>query len=113
MIDGFYVSYFTGSTGSSIGMFMFKDGTIVGADAGGGVYDGTYVVDETGKNLTGQITFRIHQGGQSITGASAPSGPISVDIPIVLPTEFTRHDVHTIQTPLGPVNAKFEKIREA
>lgn len=110
-IDGFYAAYFTGTTGSTIGMFVFKDGIVVGADAGGGRYDGTYKGIEDDKFIEGLIKLAMPIGTQSVTGIAATSEPLSVEVPIKIPTEFNRNDVHSIETPVGPINAKFEKIR--
>jgi len=112
-MNGFYVAYFTGATGSSMGMFIFQDGAIAGADAGGGRYDGSYKLVDSGASIEGIIKFILTIGNQSITGAAATSEPISIDVPIKLPTDFNRSDVHRIETELGPINAKFEKVRDA
>ena len=110
-IEGFYAAYFTGVMGSTLGMLVFRDGIVVGADAGGGRYDGTYKSVEDDGFIEGVIKFGMPIGAQSITGAAATSEPLSINVPIKFPTEFNRNDVHTIQTPIGAINAKFEKIR--
>jgi hypothetical protein len=110
-LDGFYAAYFTGATGNSIGMFVFKEGVVVGADAGGGRYDGTYAMTPDNRFVAGVIHFSMPVGNLSITGVSAQSEPINIDVPLRLPVDFNRNDVHRIDTPIGPLNAKFEKIR--
>ncbi len=110
-MNGFYAAYFTGEIGSSIGMFVFKDGVIAGADAGGGKYDGSYNVVDEGRFVECTVKFILPIGNQSITGATATTEPISIDVPIKLPTDFNRTDVHRIETGLGAINAKFEKIK--
>jgi hypothetical protein len=110
-IDGIYAAYFTGAVGSSIGMFLFKDGIIAGADAGGGRYDGDFNLTEDNQHIEGMVRFMLPIGNQSITGAIAEAEPIAIEVLLKLPTEFNRNDVHRIETPLGPINAKFEKIR--
>ncbi|KAA3451642.1 hypothetical protein C7I87_06450 [Mesorhizobium sp. SARCC-RB16n] len=112
-IDGFYTAYFSGMAGNSIGMFVFKEGVVVGADAGGGRYDGEYALTDDGKYIEAKIHFTLTMGSQSITGLSADVEPLGVDVPLRLPVEFNRTDVHRIETPLGPINAKFDKIRSA
>jgi hypothetical protein len=110
-VDGFYAAYFTGASGTSIGMFVFKDGVVVGADAGGGRYDGEFSVAPDEKSIEAKIRFSLPIGNQSITGATATAEPISIEVPLRLPVEFNRNDVHRIETPIGPINAKFDKIR--
>ena len=112
-IDGFYSAYFTGVTGSSIGIFLFKGGIVVGADAGGGKYDGTYIVDSGTQDINASITFTMPVGSNLITGITSEAEPLSIDVPLRLPKDFNRHDVHRIETPIGPINAKFDKIRSA
>lgn len=112
-IDGFYAAYFAGATGTSIAMFVFKDGIVTGADAGGGRYDGEYISVDDGRFVEAKIRFTLPIGNQSITGAAAGAEPIAIEVPLRLPSEFNRNDVHRIETPIGPVNAKFDKIRGA
>ncbi len=110
-LDGFYTAYFAGSTGNSLGMFIFLNGVVTGADVGGGRYDGTYRLSSDGTRIVAEIQFSLPVGNLSITGVAAEVAPISVKMTLELPTEFNRHDVHRLETPLGPINAKFEKIR--
>ncbi len=111
VIDGFYTAYFTGVAGQSIGMFVFLEGKIAGADAGGGRYDGTYDVSVEGDHIVADVRFSLSPGGMSITGATSGAAPMSVPIKLMLPTDLQPHQVHRLETPIGPVNAKFEKIR--
>ncbi len=110
-IDGFYVAYFTGAAGNSYGMFVFREGVVTGADAGGGRYDGEYQLSKDGTKVEGKIKFFLTAGNASITGAQAGSEPISIEVPIQLPVEIDRADVYRIETPIGPINAKFDKVR--
>jgi len=110
-IDGFYAAYFAGATGNSIAIFVFKDGIVTGADAGGGRYDGAYTAAGDGLYIDAKINFSLPIGNQSITGAAATVEPLAIEVPLRLPIEFNRNDVHRIETPIGPINAKFDKIR--
>lgn len=111
-MDGFYVAYFTGSAGSSMGLFAFREGTVTGADVGGMHYDGDYVVDETRAVIEGKITYVILPGHSLITGVQAGSDPIRVDFPLELPTGFADGRVLALPTPSGVVNARFQKLRD-
>ncbi|MER8430866.1 hypothetical protein [Mesorhizobium caraganae] len=112
-VDGFYTAYFSGVAGTSFGMFVFKEGVVVGADVGGGRYDGEFALTADGTHVEAKIRFTLPVGNQSITGMSAEAEPISIEVPLRLPIEFNRNDVHRIETPLGPINAKFDKMRGA
>jgi hypothetical protein len=109
--DGFYAGYFTGSMGNSMGLFVFKDGIVVGADAGKGRYDGEYVLTDGGNYISAKINFQLPVGGSTITGMSAQAAPLAIEVPLRLPTKFSPQDVHRIETPIGPINAKFDKLR--
>ena len=110
-VDGIYSAYFTGVHGNSIAMFVFKDRLITGADVGGGLYEGHFDLTEDGKNIDARITFTLTIGGQSITGASAADEPVRVEVPLRLPGEINKEDTFRIETPIGPINAKFQKLR--
>jgi hypothetical protein len=112
-MDGFYAAYLTGSAGSSIAIFVFQNNKIAGADAGGGKYDGEYKISEDGESVIGNMKFSMPVGGSSITGASATTMPILIDIPFKIPLNFSKDDIILFNTPIGPVNAKLVKIRNA
>lgn len=109
--DGFYNAYFSGENGNSFAMFVFTDGKIAGADAGGGLYDGHYTFDDGNAQVIATITFILRLGHTSITGASSEEEPIRVDVPVTLPNVIDSDTVHRIDTPLGPINARFQKVR--
>lgn len=109
-MEGFYVGYFTGLMGNAVALFVFKDGVIAGADMGGATYDGTFDVTEDGQHMTGTLTFNIANGATLITGASS-TGPVRTEVPLTLPTNIANGDVQKINTPLGPINVRFQKIR--
>lgn len=111
-MNGFYSGYFTGAAGVSIGMFIFQNGIISGADAGGGQYDGTYSNSAESNFIEGIIRFTLPIGHHSIMGKIASTEPIIIDVQIKLPTKINKDEIHLIQTPLGNINAKFNKIKE-
>tara|TARA_Y100001001_G_C7843981_1_gene251649 strand:- start:133 stop:507 length:375 start_codon:yes stop_codon:yes gene_type:complete len=110
--EGIYAAYFAGKLGNSLGMFIFRDGEVSGADYGGGVYDGHYEVNQDGKTYSIDVTFVLPSESQSITGAKADSGPLKMDTHFTLPRNIDPDTVHELRTPIGPINARFQKIRE-
>lgn len=48
IVDGFCAMYYTGETRAGHAVFILKDGFISGADAMGGVLDGTYQIMQDG-----------------------------------------------------------------
>jgi hypothetical protein len=110
-VEGFYVAYLTGGMGSSFAMFTFKNGIIAGADTGGGKYDGVYEIDESNQKNLCEIEFILPVGAQSITGAAAKAEPLKILVPVVFPIKIKPDEVFRIDTVIGPVNVRLEKIR--
>ena len=110
-MEGIYTMYFTGRTGSSFGLLLFKNGTIAGADAGGGIYDGSYAV-EAGGMLDAKVRVILPEGGSLVTGAIAGPAPMILDIPVKLPANFGNGHALPVTTPTGPINIIFKKLRD-
>ncbi|HZV21678.1 MAG TPA: hypothetical protein VE986_09050 [Hyphomicrobiales bacterium] len=109
MAKQIYVAYFTGVAGVSVGMFLIGDGLIVGADVGGLKYDGTVEADSNG-TLRGVVRFILSPGQRLITGAIAESTE-DFAVNVELPPHFASGAPVQIDTPAGPINARFEFIR--
>lgn len=107
--QGIYLAYFSAALGNSIGIFLFSDGKITGADVGGGVYDGNFEVVEG--CARGSVRFRTTSGGQSITGANSDL-PVAYDTEFTFPLPLQKEPFHKLNTIAGPVNVRFEKVRE-
>jgi hypothetical protein len=113
MIDGFFRIAFTGAAASGFGMLVFSDGNLAGADVGGATYDGTYAQN----SITGEINLKVTM--------SAPSGvtPVQTGVPLaeavsvpitatLAEADLTSEKPILLETPLGPVNIVFRKIRD-
>jgi hypothetical protein len=111
MAKALYVAYLTGVAGQSIGLFYIGDGIIAGVDAGTMQYNGAYVANKDG-SMEGAVEYVIPGGTPLITGAPASLTPTRVTVKLALPKGFDDGRVVAIETPLGPVNAKFEKLRD-
>jgi hypothetical protein len=111
MAKALYVAYFTGVAGQSIGLFYIGDGVIAGIDVGGMQYDGRYSIGADG-SLDGTVNYVLPTGIASITGAPAGAMPMQVATKLTLPPDFAGGRTITIETPTGPVNARFEKMKE-
>lgn len=106
-----YVVFATGTAGSNMMMLYVGDGIIAGADSGMGRYDGS--VEETpGGGLRGTIHLSVPPGRPLITGGVAPSNVPAIPIPFELPSGFDKGNVVALQTPLGPLNLRFEILRD-
>ena len=74
----------------------------------GVVFSGVYQ-SKSGR-VTGSISYSMPGNSTSITGLGfeQPSGIINV--PIDLPVEIDAAATYRIETPIGPVNARFKKL---
>lgn len=111
MSRAIYAAYFTSFAGQSLGLFYIGDGLLVGVDVGTMQYDGNYKIMPDG-SLEGMVEYVVPPGVSLITGAPPSATPTRLQLKLTLPAGFDDGRVVTIQTPAGPVNAKFEKIRE-
>lgn len=108
--DGIYLAFFTAEFGTSLGIFLLKDGVLCGADLGNGIYDGKLTLSDAGNRLTGSVEFRTSQGGTMITGAASDL-PVSYATEVSLSLPLDGVEFHSIATISGPINVRFEKVR--
>jgi hypothetical protein len=111
MAKALYVAYLTGVAGQSIGLFYIGDGILAGVDVGTMQYDGTYTTNSDG-SMEGAITYVIPANTALITGAPAGAAPTRITVKLNFPAHFDDGRVLKIDTPMGPVNAKFEKVKD-
>ncbi|MDF2142822.1 hypothetical protein [Paenirhodobacter sp. CAU 1674] len=108
-MEGFYAVYYTGVSGFGHAVLVIEDGVVTGADATGGVYDGTFSIGAEG-TISIEVTLTVPAGTTLVTGQTLPS-PCSQTIKAELPANFAGGQPVPMQTPLGPVNAIFKKLR--
>jgi len=111
MTKALYIGYFTGVAGQSIGLFYIGDGVLAGVDVATMQYDGSYSTKPDG-SLEGVVEYVLPAGTALITGAPTGVAPTRVVVKLNLPADFSDGRVINIETPLGPVNARFEKIKD-
>lgn len=110
-MEGIYAMYYTGHLGSGEGLLMLKSGVVAGADAIGGIYDGSYTKEEGG-TLNVHVRLTIPPGTALVTGGSAGQNPMVFEIPAQLPENFANGQAIALNTPTGPINIIFKKIRD-
>ena len=112
MPPALYVAYITGVAGSNIILFYISDTMIAGVDAGTGRYLGTGQRMPNGA-LKGDIILKLPAGTPLITGMPPLTEAMDVPISFELPPGFDNGEMTIpVTTPLGPVNARFEKFVE-
>src|ERR1700682_1321617 len=109
-MDGFYVAYVTGRAGNAVVLLAIRGTTLSGVDAGGLKYDGQILPVENGFKCS--FVYVVPAGSTLITGPAPVTEEIRVPLEFILPKDFSKGVVVPITTPFGPVNAKFEKLRD-
>ena len=112
MIDGFYAIYYTGVSGSGLGVLALHNGIIIGADMFGGRYDGTYKQSTTPDAYDIAVRITVPPGAPLVTGALAGPHPFYMDVTTTLPEDLGGEQPIRIETSTGPVNVIFRKIRD-
>lgn len=107
MADGIYTAYLSGDAGQGLAMFVFREGVIAGADIAGLVFRGKY--SSIGDRVVGEIEFTMPAQSISITGAPFEQASETIRVPIDLPKDISEQEIYRIETPIGPMNARFVK----
>lgn len=108
-MQGFYAFYYTGVSGFGHAVLIINDGIVTGADATGGVYDGRYTVGDGGE-FEIEVTLTVPAGATLVTGQTL-TDEFSKTISAKLRAGFADGQPVPVQTPMGPVNAIFKKVR--
>lgn len=112
MKPALYIAYVSGVGGSSLILFYLSDTLVAGVDAGTGKYVGK-AQPTPGGGLKGNITLTAPAGQPLITGAPPLEKPVDIPVSFELPPGFEKGEsVISVTTPLGTVNARFEKMME-
>ena len=110
IMDGIYAITFRGAADWGTGMLVLKNGTVVGADVSGVLYDGTYSV--LGENVVVKFIMTVPPGAALVQGV--PARPESYKIPVdtVVPiSSFENNNPVLLKLPPGPVNVIFKRLR--
>jgi hypothetical protein len=85
---------------------------LIGVDVGGRKYDGRLERKPDAPGFLCHVQYTVAPGQPLITGAGPVATPTEVNLTFDLPEDFSEDVVVWIETPLGPLNAKFSKLRE-
>jgi hypothetical protein len=110
-MDGIYVGYFAGEAGNGLAMFVFREGVIVGVDANGTSFDGTYELIGDACRL--QVEVTIPPGGLTVQGVAVGDQSLTYSVETVMPVDVSRLPYLTLPTPYGNVNVRLKKLRDA
>jgi hypothetical protein len=109
-MDGIYLITFRGAVDWGVGILLFRAGRIVGADASGVLYDGTY------QNAHGKITIKaamtVPPGATLVQGSPPRPQHYTIEFEAVLRDSALQDGAPVlIQMPPGPVNVIFKFLR--
>lgn len=107
--EGFFLGYFSSKEGYGGGLFVLTNGKIVGADAEAVRFDGTYRKIDRGHlarvTVTVPANIPLLQGGES-----GPEGLV-YDVSFEFANALHETDFIRAETPRGPVNVRFVRLR--
>jgi hypothetical protein len=104
------IAFMTGSTGSTTSLYYIGDGVIAGIDAGGMKYDGVYKIAADGTYQVA-LVYSIPKGVLLITGQKTTEEQ-RIEFAFNLPHRFWEGETIRIEGPAGPINARFEKLKD-
>lgn len=107
--DGFYAAYISGMAGNGLVMLVFAKHLIVGVDTTGVCFDGHYV--DSGSSIHADVTVTVPPNTELIQGTKAGDEGLTYQITMDLPRNFADIAFVPITTPLGKVNARFQRMR--
>jgi len=112
LLDGFYVGYMTAASGYGVVLFVFQGNVVVGVDAGGVKFDGSFLHDDDTGTYQGNIRVDAPPNISLVQGI--PTGPsgLKYTVPFSLPADFLTSPFIKVETPFGAVNVKLEKLRD-
>ncbi len=92
-------------------MLVLKSGVVTGVDVTGTLFDGSYVTNDGGRNYEVHSIVKSPPNGVTVQGVNTGPSGLFYNVNFVLPSGFDDVSFLEIQTPLGPVNARFQKLR--
>ena len=110
MREGFYKVDYAGVWGLGFAVLAFDSGVVVGADALGGSYDGTYEWNPATSQLDVQVQIQVPAGVTVVQGQVAPEGGLTFTASCSFPRE-ARNEVVRAKTDLGEVNVAINLLR--
>lgn len=104
-----YAMKYVGNTGMGLGCIYVGNGKILGMDASGGRYDGSYTEQNNQMEVALKLTMIVD--GILVTGARAPKGT-TLDLAATWQSTFGDGKPQPINVGGGAVQVTFEKIGE-
>ena len=109
--EGFWLVHFSGAADRGFGILVFDRGMVVGANAAGGQYDGTYEYNAGTDMLDIDMTVKMPPNVLTVQGVISRR-ELTFKVQTSIPRDAWNEKPFVAQTPLGPVNATLKKIRD-
>jgi hypothetical protein len=111
--EGFWrVDYQNDAGGGGFAIMVFDTGVIVGTDAWGGIWDGTYSFDPRTNVIEMTLMFAFPpEGFSTVTGRAFPHGHIET-YSFALPNDFGHEFPFRVTIDERPMMVRFKKIRD-
>lgn len=106
---GFYLTQYMSDLGGGGGAFYIGNGIVVGTDALGGVYEGSYI--EADGFLSGTARLRVPDGGLLATGEYVRANE-PIEVRFSLPATFDNGEPHAIEIGKSTIDVSFRWVRD-
>jgi len=110
-IDGIYCAFMSGRAGEGMALFVFQDGIVTGSGYDGAQFDGTYCITKDEEVFEAKINVKISPNKLLIQGAASGESGLTYDVDLKMPIDFVQRLFVRVETPPGPVNVRFVKLR--
>jgi len=110
-MNGFYRMDYEGRSDTGAGAIALVNGKIAGLDIGGGIYKGSYSIDQSTNELTGTVDVSFPQGGQLVTGAVIPPGG-HFTVPLRLNAGQMTSQIIQLQLPSGAISVRLSRVAD-
>jgi hypothetical protein len=105
----FYRILIAGQAGSGAGVLVFDDsGSVVGADAGGVTYDGSFRIEQG--QLRADVVVTVPSGLALVTGTPPSGQPLGFTVKLSIPLDDLTTELD-IPTPVGQVRVQLRRLR--
>lgn len=107
-IDGTYGFVYSGANGIGMGVFVVKEGRVVGRDLGLS-YDGTATAHEDG-SIELDVTMHVRAGAELVQGTAAQDVPYQRQIKHRFPPGFGDGEPERVKSPPGEIILMVKRI---
>lgn len=110
--DGIYAVYATSKASNGLIFLVMKRGVLTGIDFSKACIDGNYSTNEADNAIDGHLKVRVPPNTTLIQGKKVGAEGLVYEISFRLPANFASEPFCRIDTPFGPLNLRFEKLRD-